>query len=377
MLNNALLIALLLSFWAGLYLVVKQQGRILLRLDQLEPAQPKDDEQARLAQARVGTSFPEFMLPDLGRKMVSIEDFRGLKALLVYWSPACGFCDFLAPMLAGMEEDFQKYSLQLVLLASGTAEANRELAEEHGLKCPILLLRDGESPAYFENLGTPSAYLVDEEGRVARSVVVGADAILALARELVSPTPSSTQTGTQPAPVLDVERKPLRRRLVHERPLSESRIERNGLRAGVPAPTFRLPDLDGRMVALEDYRGRPVLLVFSDPHCGPCDEFAPRLARLHRKHGDDRLALILIGRGEVEENRRKAGQFGIKFPVVVQDKWRLSKQYGIFATPVAFLVGEDGAIARDVAIGPDAILALAEEGLARKQLMSPVGGAKA
>jgi hypothetical protein len=102
-----------------------------------------------------------------------------------------------------------------------------------------------------------------------------------------------------------------------------------------------------------------------------------RCARLHRKHGDDRLALILIKRGEAEENRRKAGQFGIKFPVVAPDKWWLSKQYGIFANPVAFLVGEDGAIARDAAIGPDVILALAGEGLARRQRMSPVGGAKA
>jgi peroxiredoxin len=177
-----------------------------------------------------------------------------------------------------------------------------------------------------------------------------------LAREAVS-----TRRAVDPT----VKAKPKRLQLPHERPLSDSRIERDGLRAGTSAPTFRLPDVYDRTVALEDYRGQHVLLVFSDPRCQPCDELAPRLARLHTEHGDSSLALILIGRGDAEENRRKVEQFGIKFPVVVQEKWRLSKKYGIFMTPVAFLVGEDGVIARDVVIGPDAILALAQEELTR------------
>ena len=40
--------------------------------------------------------------------------------------------------------------------------------------------------------------------------------------------------------------RPGKKRLPGERPLSESRIERNGLKAGTPAPPFRLPDLYGR-----------------------------------------------------------------------------------------------------------------------------------
>jgi hypothetical protein len=73
------------------------------------------------------------------------------------------------------------------------------------------------------------------------------------------------------------------------------------------------------------------------------------------------LDFILVGRGDREENRRKAAQHGIQFPVVLQEKWRLSKEYGIFTTPVAFLIGEDGVIAKDVAVGKDAILAVAHE----------------
>src|SRR5437016_4720298 len=68
-----------------------------------------------------------------------------------------------------------------------------------------------------------------------------------------------------------------------ERSLSNSRINRNGLPAGTPAPSFRLPRVDGGELALEDYRGRRVLLVFSSPDCGPCQVLAPQLDALARE----------------------------------------------------------------------------------------------
>ena len=78
------------------------------------------------------------------------------------------------------------------------------------------------------------------------------------------------------------------------------------------------------------------------------------------------MAVVLVGRGRLEENRQKAKQHGFRFPVVLQEKWNLSKQYGIFATPVAFLIAEDGVIAADVAVGRDAIVSLARSGVAQE-----------
>jgi len=71
----------------------------------------------------------------------------------------------------------------------------------------------------------------------------------------------------------------------------------------------------------------------------------------------------VVGRGSAEENRRKAQQYGMEFPVLLQDrKWRVSKAYDILATPAAFLIGEDGVIARGPAVGRDAILTLVRNG---------------
>lgn len=150
-----------------------------------------------------------------------------------------------------------------------------------------------------------------------------------------------------------------KKRLPGERPLVESRIERQGLRAGTVAPPFSLPDLHGRLTTLEEFRGRRVLLVFTDPHCAPCDQLAPALVRLHKQNRDQKLAIVMVGRGEPEENRRKAVQHHIEFPLVIQQRWELSKAYGIFTTPAAFLIDEQGIIAHNVGTGADEILALA------------------
>src|SRR5215469_15801802 len=65
--------------------------------------------------------------------------------------------------------------------------------------------------------------------------------------------------------------------------LARSKLKRDGLKAGTSAPDFRLPRLDGHgELSLLDCRGRRVLLVFSAPHCGPCNTLAPELEKFHR-----------------------------------------------------------------------------------------------
>jgi peroxiredoxin len=145
-----------------------------------------------------------------------------------------------------------------------------------------------------------------------------------------------------------------------DRSLAGSRLNRNGLRPGTPAPLFTLPRLDGGELSLGDYAGRRVLLVFSDPDCGPCNLVAPKLERLSKQLPD--VSVVMVSRGDVERNRQKIAEHGLTFPVVLQEQWQLSREYAKFATPIAYLIDEEGRIAADVALGVDAILALASTG---------------
>ena len=143
------------------------------------------------------------------------------------------------------------------------------------------------------------------------------------------------------------------------KPLSESRLTRDGLPPGTLAPPFRLTTLQGGDISLEQYRGRPVLLVFSDPACPPCSELAPRLERVHRANGSAGLQILMVSRGTVADNEAKARASTICFPIALQRHWELSRQYGIFGTPVAYLIDAEGFTAADVASGADPILGLA------------------
>src|SRR5437016_4509988 len=247
MITVVLLLLILISVWIGFYQLVKQQGRMLLRLDELERNAKVAGAQAQSVGEEtepdglaVGTDFPAFRFPDITGKEVALEDLRGQRVLLVHWNFDCGFCESIAPELARLETSFEKQNVRLALLAHGDSESNRQRAAEHGLKGPVLLTKDEKTPEPFKHEGTPVAYLLDEQGRVAAPFANGADQVLALAQALANPGTAASGAGNGNA---------RRAKLPGERPLAESRIPRDGLKAGTPAPGFRLPDLQGRTVS--------------------------------------------------------------------------------------------------------------------------------
>jgi peroxiredoxin len=143
------------------------------------------------------------------------------------------------------------------------------------------------------------------------------------------------------------------------RSLARIRLNRGGLKAGAPAPDFRLPRIDGGDLSLADLRGGRVLLVFSDPDCGPCDKLAPRLQQVHLQRPD--LQVLVLSRRDVEATRVKAAGLGLSFPIVLQRQWEISLLYAMFATPIGYLIDEQGILVSDVAVGVGPILALADE----------------
>ena len=141
--------------------------------------------------------------------------------------------------------------------------------------------------------------------------------------------------------------------------LARSRLNRDGLKAGVTAPDFQLPRLDGGELSLADLRGGRVLLVFSDPDCGPCDELAPRLQEIHLQRSD--FQVLVVSRRDVKANRAKVAALGLTFPIVLQQSWEISMKYAKFATPIGYLIDEQGILASDLAVGVGPILALVGE----------------
>jgi peroxiredoxin len=368
---HALLVAALIVAWvlvaalAGLlYMMVIQHGKVLIEQGELEkwlmemmvanlPPGPSPDERQGLP---VGDEAPAFALPDLDGREHRLEDYRGEPFVLAFFSPTCGYCVRMSPRLGEIAD-----SRKLVLVTRGEVDENRRLADEHGWNADILQEEEWEVTNAYQATGTPSGYLIDGEGRIASELAMGEEGVLGLlqAEPIVPEQGDATGNGHRSGTDATVSAGAWSGGGMRLRDTTDSKLVRDGLEAGTIAPTFVLPDLEGRSRSLLDYRGKKVLLVFSGVNCVPCEALAPELVRLSEQRSDD-LEVVMISRGDTEQNRRKADQFGYPFPVLLQRSWEVSKQYGRFATPIGYLIDEDGVIARDVAAGVDSILALAE-----------------
>jgi peroxiredoxin len=131
-----------------------------------------------------------------------------------------------------------------------------------------------------------------------------------------------------------------------------------GLPVGSPAPSFRLDGLRGETLTLEALlaHDKPLLLVFSNPGCGPCQGLLPDIGRLQRERAAS-LSVALISEGSVEANRNKSAEHGL-VQVLLQKQREVAEAYQANGTPAAVVVRPDGTIGSPLALGGDPIRAL-------------------
>lgn len=149
-----------------------------------------------------------------------------------------------------------------------------------------------------------------------------------------------------------------------------------GLPVGSPAPAFALPGLFGETITLDYLRAsdKPVLLLFSDPGCGPCSTLMPEVGRWQRDYAG-KLTIALISRGTVEANRAKAREHEVSYVLLQQDR-EIAEAYQVRGTPGAVLVRSDGTIGSPLAMGADAIRVLVATAVGLPALSSLPASAK-
>jgi methylamine dehydrogenase accessory protein MauD len=143
--------------------------------------------------------------------------------------------------------------------------------------------------------------------------------------------------------------------LEQQRGLAAAPVVGAGWPVGQPAPAFRLPNVNGEPVSLATLlaTGKPVLLLFSDPNCGPCQELMPQLARWQRNYLND-VTVALISRGKSYANRQYLDRYGLGH-VLLQQDFEVAQAYQVPGTPSALLIRADGKIGSAVAGGAAAI----------------------
>ena len=118
--------------------------------------------------------------------------------------------------------------------------------------------------------------------------------------------------------------------------------------------------------------GKPVLLVFTDPDCGPCTALLPHVAAWQRdlEKLDHRRTHL---RGSVDDNRAKAAEHGAS-RVFIESGDEVSSLYEAQVTPSAVLVDPDGMIASPRVAGEPDIRSLFESTVAAAGRLNVVDG---
>jgi thiol-disulfide isomerase/thioredoxin/uncharacterized membrane protein YphA (DoxX/SURF4 family) len=124
-----------------------------------------------------GDPAPAIELPDLDGKPVDLASLRGRRRLLLFWNPSCGFCQQMLGDLKTWERNPPGDAPELMIISGGSLEDTRQ----QGFQSRVLLDRSFAVGQVFGAEGTPAAVILDEKGRVASSVGVGANAVMALA----------------------------------------------------------------------------------------------------------------------------------------------------------------------------------------------------
>jgi peroxiredoxin len=131
------------------------------------------------------------------------------------------------------------------------------------------------------------------------------------------------------------------------------------LPAGTKAPDFSLPAFvsvrsDGRVDGKEGgkfslqsaLQQGPVLAAFFKVSCPTCQYTFPFLERIHKAYGNQKITIAGISQNDWHDTGIFVKEYGITFPVVLDDPngYAVSNAYGLTNVPTLFLIGQDGKI---------------------------------
>ena len=323
------------SAWALLALL-RQNGRLLVRIDELEERLDASGAPPLAAPHHglpIGAPAPPFSLEGLYGESVTLESLASADepVLLLFTDPNCGPCNALMPQISGWQREHAG-RLTVAVLTRGGVDENRTKVREHGI---VSVWIDPDLAVYeaYQLNGTPGAVLIDADARIASAVAAGADAIADLVEAATGPgelrvldVPGVAQPP--PAPVVPA--------------------------IGTDAPALELRGLSGEAVPLS-VPDHDTLVLFWNPGCGFCERMLDDLRAFELSPPPGAPRLLVVSTGSAAENE---GQ-GLTSPIALDNAFAAGTAFGTTGTPSGILVDRDGRVASGLAVGAPQVMALA------------------
>ncbi len=171
--------------------------------------------------------------------------------------------------------------------------------------------------------------MVDRKSESSRRLLLGVGALIiaGLVLAVFSFTRGAQNSSTEPAerpPVSNLETAPEK---------------------GALAPDFALKNLDGEVVRLSDFRGRPVLINLWATWCGPCRLEMPLFEERFQMFKDDGFVVLAVDFDEPAEAVAAFGdELGLTFDLLLDPGAKVQKLYRNRTYPSSFFVDREGVI---------------------------------
>ena len=130
----------------------------------------------------------------------------------------------------------------------------------------------------------------------------------------------------------------------------EARKIQDALAVGSVFPDFDVKDLDGKPLAVANFKGKVVMVDFWATWCGPCVQEVPNVAAVYQKYHDKGFAIIGVSLDR-EGDKSKVTSFTKEHNMPWQQFYdgkywsnELAVKYGVRSIPATFLLDGSGKI---------------------------------
>lgn len=125
------------------------------------------------------------------------------------------------------------------------------------------------------------------------------------------------------------------------------------LKKGTLAPDFSLPDLNGKMVRLSDYKGKAILLNIWATWCPPCVQEMPSMEKLHQELKNENFAIVAVS---IDSSGPQVvspfmKNHNLSFLTLLDTKGIVKNLYHTTGVPESLIIDKSGNIVEKI-IGP-------------------------
>lgn len=124
-----------------------------------------------------------------------------------------------------------------------------------------------------------------------------------------------------------------------------------------PAPAFELPDENGKVHKLEDYRGKSVVLYFYPKDDTPgCTTEACNFQDDYSEYVKAGVVILGVSPDNVKSHHKFSAKYGLSFPLLADDGHVVCEKYGIWGRKKLMGHEYDGVFRTTFLISPEGLI---------------------